>query len=85
MMPVSTSPAPAVASHGGALQAIAARPSGAAMRRVADDPGRLDLVGAPEGFEVAIAVAFGHPAAAAAALTGCGRTRKACRCSDDLP
>src|SRR5204862_517921 len=30
----------------------AARPaSGAQLRRVTDDPGRLDLVGAPEGFD----------------------------------
>ena len=31
MVPASTSPAPAVASHGGALSLMAARPSGAAM------------------------------------------------------
>ena len=32
-----------------------ARPAGAAsMRRVADDPGRLDLVGAPEGFDALV-------------------------------
>src|SRR2546421_5311877 len=33
----------------------AARPAGAApLRRVADDPGRLDLVGAPEGFDALV-------------------------------
>src|SRR3954466_1146543 len=32
-----------------------ARPAAAAqMRRVADDPGRLDLVGAPEGFDALV-------------------------------
>ena len=33
----------------------ASRPvSAAQMRRVADDPGRLDLVGAPEGFDALV-------------------------------
>src|SRR3954469_6878798 len=33
----------------------AARPTSAAqLRRVADDPGRLDLVGAPEGFDALV-------------------------------
>ena len=30
------------------------RPAGAQMRRVATDPGRLDLVGAPEGFDALV-------------------------------
>jgi hypothetical protein len=30
------------------------RPAAAQMRRVADDPGRLDLVGAPEGFDALV-------------------------------